>query len=70
MMFKKLLYFCAVILLSTSARAQLTASVCNSNECRFGSCEITSQTSYRCHCVAVNFYFCPKTVFRSLLSYS
>ncbi len=59
MMFKKLLYFCAVILLSTSARAQLTASVCNSNECRFGSCEITSQTSYRCHCVAVIFHFYP-----------
>lgn len=58
----KLLYFCAVIIVSqitsnqghkfgVSQRA-IAASVCNSNECLFGNCEITSATTYRCHCSA------------------
>lgn len=59
----KLLYFFAVILVSQitinegyrfgapQVRA-IAASVCNSNECLFGTCEITSATTYQCHCSA------------------
>lgn len=57
MSIKFLLYFCAVCYITSNrATAQtlraIPATVCNSNECRFGSCEIKSPTTYQCHCVS------------------
>lgn len=63
-MIKKLLYFSAVILINFVAfneaynfgsgknARMILAGVCNSNECRFGTCEVRSASTYSCHCVA------------------
>ncbi len=35
------------------SKRQIASSVCSSNTCRYGDCEIISQISYRCHCYNV-----------------
>ena len=53
-MSKLALFFSALALLLVSSQAQLTANVCNSGECRFGQCEVTSASTFACHCSAVS----------------
>lgn len=56
----KLLYLSAFVLLIASSEAYrfgkqtraIAANVCNANECRFGNCEVTSATTFSCHCIA------------------
>ncbi len=32
-------------------KRQVIANLCNYNQCKYGTCEVTSLTSYQCHCV-------------------